>query len=84
MFFLLSPYVIVFILYLLVICIDFRWYLMPEDFVKGHFLFNYLSWFLGSLWQKLPFLSFSLFFPFSQTASEDDFLEDEWLKPLFP
>ena len=41
----------------------------------------------GKLTTEAPilyFLSFSLLFPFSQTASEDYFSEGEWLKPLIP
>ena len=38
----------------------------------------------GKLVQEAPFLSFSFSFLTSQTSFEDDFSEDEWLKPLLP
>ena len=45
-------------------------------------------WFLGKLVQEAPVSLIFSHFPFSfltrQTASEDDFSEDEWLKPLLP
>ena len=66
---------------------------MPkEHFVTSKFLvFSFLvlkkKSFGRLVEQALVFLSFSLiFFSFltSQTPSEDDFSEDEWLKPLPP
>ena len=38
----------------------------------------------GKLIREALFLSFSFSFLTSQTAFEDDFLEDEWLKPPLP
>ena len=64
---------------------------MPKQhFVKG--LFQFLVFILLKFWGRpieqapvfSPFLSFPFFFLTGQTPYEDDFSEDEWLKPLPP
>ena len=74
-----------FILYTLVIYIDLVVYnTQNEDFLKIYGLLN----FWGKLAEEAPIFShFSHFislFLIGQTPSEDDFLEDEWLKLLSP
>ena len=82
MFFPLSPHVIVFDLYILVICIDFGGIKYPkQDFVDSYCIIEVI---FGKLVREAPFISFSFSFLICQIASEDDFLEDEWLKPLPP
>ena len=71
-------------MYILVIFNGFGGMKQPrEDLVFIQFVFNKIVLEKLAL-QASYFLSFSLLFPFSQTAFEDDFSQDEWLKSLPP
>ena len=85
-FFPISPCIIVFDLYILVICIDFGWYLRPfKDFVHKYSIIEVGFWEACSRSSRYSFIfsHFPFFFLTSQTLFEDDFSEDEWLNLSF-